>query len=76
VKVGALLPQPGGFEGFVPRVVDRHAEYPVDRKEQRDRAVLGALHGIVFPDDEVEQTDRPKFDGGARTDFMPRPEPS
>jgi hypothetical protein len=38
--------------------------------------VLGALHGIVFPDDEVEQTDRPNFDGGARTDFMPRPEPS
>jgi hypothetical protein len=48
----------------------------IDEKRQRDAAVLGALHGIVF-DDEVEATGGPQFDGGVRGEtFASRRDPT
>jgi hypothetical protein len=37
------------------------------RRSRQDAGVRGALHGIVL-EDEVEQTDTPRFDGGPRID--------
>jgi hypothetical protein len=46
----------------------------VTEKYLRDYAVLNALHPGTVPyrDEEVEQTDTPDFDGGARIDPTPR----
>ena len=48
-------------------------------KYSRNYALLNAMHPGTVPygEDEVEQTDTPRFDGGVRGDALnaPRPEP-
>jgi hypothetical protein len=46
----------------------------VDEKYLRDYALLNALHPGTVPyrEDEVEQTDTPRFDGGVRGERPPR----
>jgi hypothetical protein len=48
------------------------------RKYLRDYAVLNALHPGTVPyrDEEVEQTDTPRFDGGVRGDAFDAPRPT
>ena len=52
----------------------------VDEKYLRDYALLNALHpgSVPYREEEVEQTDTPNFDGGARIDpnaSRPKPPP-
>jgi hypothetical protein len=44
----------------------------LERKRERDRALIASIHG---PLGRPEQLSEGSFDGGAMSDYMPRPEP-
>jgi hypothetical protein len=45
----------------------------LDRKRERDRALIESIHGPL--ESSVEQLSEGGFDGGVRSDYMPRAEP-